>query len=689
MQRQNDAKTKNINLEQQLSASEKEYEALVDDVQLTFDWSSQATLRNSDEREAHQQKVSASMRKMGADLDAIRKAIVGVLSNSLSSRILRLEIKWQALNFRWVHFSVAGKALVREKNVQKSIAGLLMEFVNGAKWFQCQDDMQCQRALYMLYTLLSTVPQTTFDTNQFLLTLRDKCSANFIRLMTIQALAVEKLSSNKLDTLGIKVITAQQLGFMQAFQLFQASADRAKSLQQQVELAASHFVAYRFNLACFHLTTKKWNPQDPILYAMRDREGLNERFVYFLISTVRNFSSLAKFMDKENSLRATHLEPALKSLEALEAFSRDAFARDNPLQRFYVFAVEDAWLQLRSMNHFFATLLIRCNNGETKFEPHQIKAISNYCEKLSKSNDAWESLYKRTLEYVKLNTAAEQEYSGKATISAEIAQREKTVKKAGVQISTETRAALEQHEAEFLRMEKRAGAVRNELAAWATSQQDRYAAIRAKRDAARKAEEPAPVSPRITTEESDDEEPANVVVLASVKSDALLRLEYHDKKLFEFVDRLLKATLQIKHLLKLRQAPSARFSDDQFQLLDNKLKASLTDYAALVAMRKRFESLKQSLQPEEKAELSEGIAESMERAEQAETQIFNLLNDATTRMKLVDALVEKKHEEKIIQFAKEKAEESGEDISSLPAQAIWAMGRAEFIVGTTLLERVL
>ena len=669
-------KTPDIDIEK-LAELEREYEALLNAFQLTFDHSPQSPLRNSDASDANRQKIVASMRNIELGVNLFSEEAEG-LSPALRSRIFRLKIKIQTLNLYWMYNQNA--ALSHDGKIRRIIIDFLTIFVNKSPWFQCQDDMQCQRDLYTLYEILSRVEikQEGFSTNQFLSTLIDKCGENFIKLMAFQALMVETMGMKRagVSMATTNAVVGQQSGFEKTFERFQASAAQALSVQEKIELATGHFVAYRYHLACYQALRKKMPPVRAVRVE-RDRAGVQENFVImptFLPNEA--FVDLERFMINERRLRTAHFQPAF---ERFDAITLDVLARDTRLGNLFISTIRNMFSQLLSMNHVFESVLKRCNQGETKFTATQIKAIAEYTEELLKAHTTWKNLYLRLVGHIKRGEVARPEYGGKTQVLEKLAGVLKETAAASVQVSSATTTVLEQYKAELTRMEKRANVVRAEFTSWAESQQKRFAAKQAKREEAKAASQGSSIPPRITIEEIEDDEPANVVVLADVKSDALVRLESHDKKLFEIIERLLRSTLKIKIILKLRQATSAFLLVDQLRSLDIALKASLTDFAALKAMQQRFETLQQSLPDDEKTKLSAGIAASIERAKQAEKDGGALLDEGAARLNLVDELVEQKREDTIKKFGVEKAVENGEDISELSAEDIWDRGMAEFI----------
>ena len=492
--------------------------------------------------------------------------------------------------------------------------------------------------------------------------------------MVLQSLMVETLykaqaAAQRGEHQPKKAITQFKAEFAKTVKACLSSSSQPTSLLEKIELGKGHFVAYRYQFICFHHQHGGTGSNVSFMTARRTRLGDHERF-YLMIEMNEEapMEEIKKYIDEERRLRASHLVPALSIFNAANF---DELKRDTKLLSMQVSAIQEAFEHIQEMNKQFAAILKKCNEKKSKIAAYQAKNISEYCAELAALQTEWgiafsrhaalvqQFCFDRIPEVIATHPVTEQVMGG-------LREWQRSVEGPAEKVASTVISAVEKQKAEFESLQKKADAVRTEMMLLANAQQERYARIREKRAAAQKvAQESSLVMPH-KVEDTKEEETASVLVLAKVKSDPLIRLEYLDKKLSEFVGRLWTSALKIKKVLHT--------GDVEF--LDKQLHASSTDFASLVEMRDRFVKLSQSLPSDEKAELNEGIDMSIENAGRLEKQAFELLQDAADELKnsFDDSRAGRK--EKIEKLGKEIA---GDEVDKLSAQEIFALGWPEWI----------
>jgi hypothetical protein len=622
-------------------------------------------------------------------IESIFKSQEKFLNNAMRNQLVKLEIEVAVAYLTRLNADLSvTETDFLSKYCFPMLGTLFTRLIAGDSWFNCRDEEQCQRDLFMLYRIFSAVEQNAVSPSRLLSALKDKCDSNYIKVMTLFFLMVEstvvagKLAAGGRPVQMRQLIAPFELQFNQTFDsylAFQSRLGEKVSLRDKLELAFAHFNAYRYLLMCFNLNTKRKNGSAIIF--VRHGVGVGEHFLLMPdLTGEANVKEILLLAKKESELRLKHLAPAFK----LFPYDRYAEVHGNPeLSQLVLFCTRDTYNHLSTWRDMLLNEL-----KHQKFEscsPIERKFLVEYMSSLTSDLDAWEKQIAFTSAYAKERIQKNTTYSPEIRKEADRDVLQLIIEQERMRNHADSAAKTVQQEVDkFAALEKAAENAGNKFAAWVKAGKERAERIRQKRKAARvaakAAQQGSPFIPpsQARVEKTDEEDKHVVVSLATVKSDGLKRLEFHDAKLSECLVRLMKATNFISRVLKSRIVDNQLIPFETMDLLKIKLNSTLSDFEALKGMRQRFSNLASSLSPEEFNELNDGITASLLEAKEKEEYFETALTQTSELL----TLAKEKRENQRKEFIDGLGATIGESLypgDELTPEERYELGYAEFV----------
>jgi hypothetical protein len=601
----------------------------------------------ADERKAIADELSSIV----AGIENLFQKQDSLLTNAMRNQLFRLEVQAKLAYLNRAYFdNIQHKAIFQTEPYLTMMVALFTRFLKAKSWFNCHLDEQCQRDLFALYSFLSTTQQNQVSLCEILITLKDKCDSNFIKVMTLFFLMVETISLGGKKPLASSIPMRQQLApyereFEQTFSAYHAhhkNLGEAASLRDQLELAVAHFSAYRYLFICFDANTRR--KMESHIFFKRTGGGLNGLVkVYLRIGPEQNSKEILKFAKKESELRATHLAPALK------LFPSERYG-EIYLDRHLVLLT---WFLLRDGLHHLTewrNMVINISKQATadKFTANDKNFLTKYTEGLTSDIGTWDAKFSSVVAYTAKDlTERADNNPDELEKTDNFVSKHKKTKNEIEKKTDEAKKVVQQEHGEFEALEKAAEKICKEVLAWKEARNGSNASNQKKHEAERVADQAAQQgSPYIPPtqeglEKEDEEEKPLAVSSAPVKSEGLRRLELCDSKLSHLITRLTKSTQFISSILKSKIVDKKRIPFETMDRLKTKLNSTLSDFDALKNMRQHFSRLVSSLPQEELHELNECITQSLTYAKEKEADFEKLLAQAS------EILSSKKRKQKV------------------------------------------
>ena len=530
-------------------------------------------------------------------------------------RAFKVEIHALSLVLRFRCMIERNLAIIKQQAYWSRLNKLCQDFIEATTWFDCKGDEQCQRDLYQLYEFVSPFSLSTddikFDLCRFLTVLRDNCDANLIKLLVLRDLLVSVIekytNSNQLVVSRTQDHSENRLAFDHVLRAFLAVSAEPMTLLQQIEVAKARVTAYSYQFAFGNVTNNDPQHSYAIITQQIEMPGeWNVNAIYPYIHAAMNFREIKRLATEERRLRQLHLQRAFDFLKGVDINA--VFASTEYLVLFSS-TLKNGVIHLEMVLGQFIERLREGNRDNKKFSTGEKQFLSNYCQELEKVYQEWLSLLNALFLYSeRIAQTILEEGQRKDESKAFIKQLLEPANEVNIALKA-VRQAIGIERKDFVRLENRANAMAEELTKMEDAQRARYAKIRENRLAALTAQQPTPlVRPVVTSSEGEE------VVEPSlpVKSDALVRLEQLDVRLFEFIRRLVRTSEAIHAESMERLVAAHPPSTKKREWIQRKLNASLSNFQALVRMRARFIRLSRSLTPAEKLECDDGIAASLE-----------------------------------------------------------------------------
>jgi hypothetical protein len=634
--------------------------------------------------EAERTSITNELLGIISGIENLFQGQANVMTPGMRNELLKFEIEAKLAFLSRKYFDSHQQVTVFQSEPCLSmLTSFFTRFINAGSWFNCRGDEQCQRDLFTLYSFLSGTQQDKVIVVRVLNVLKDKCDANFIKLMTIFFLMVETISFGLKTGSPVRQLVAPfERLFEQTFHSYhtdQTRLGKAASLRDKLELATAHFSAYRYLLMGFDVNRKQKNPSPPRF--AREGIGFTGRvMVRPGIGIENDRNDILKFVKKETELRSAHLTPALKLFPS-EHYP-EIYAQDYLSALTYSLLI-DGLDHLVDWRGAFVNMLK--NQSKGKFSVKENKLLADYTTSLTSDVDSWQKQVTFISSYTIGDNA--ERIANKSDEKKDLAYLIQTVKTRDETVETNTDDATKVVKKEldkFAALEKAAAKAGGVLLAWEDARKARYDRIKQKREAARAAAEAtkqgSPFIPFFQAIDGNaDKEEKNVVVSpATEKSDCLKRLEFHDAKLSECLMRLMKATNFISRVMKNRMSDDKPIPFETMDLLKVKFNSTLSDFESLKGMRQKFSALASSLPPEEFNELNDGITESLLQAKEKEAYFEASLAQTSELLTLKREKREREKKEFIDGLGAEIAESHYPDDNLTPEQR-YELGYAEFV----------